>query len=255
MSHVKKENIEIYSKREEPSSRPKYGEQWDRETMDYLLDKGPLSLVRQMLKKNAKEPCLVLGLATELEIFNPFYKKIIGVNIAKEEFQLVKKGGIEYDLIVCDAEKLPFQDSSFKNVIAFSVLHHIDTPKGIQEIKRILFNKGFFYVLEPGKFNPIAVIGRKIFPTNIHVKSEKPFNPSELKKLVSNVGKINFEGYYIIFSIAIPIFAKHWKLFKSKKIIDVFDKIDLFLSRIGLKNLSWVLVFGATNNKTETNRK
>ena len=107
LSHVKKENIEIYSKREEQSSRPKWGEQWDVGTMEYLMDKGPLLLFKQMLKENAREPCLVLGLATEQEIFNPFYKKIIGVNIAKEEFQLVKKGGMEYDLIVCDAEMFP----------------------------------------------------------------------------------------------------------------------------------------------------
>lgn len=242
----KKENIEVYSKKVENRSRPRWGEQWDNEIMDYLETKGPSSLFTQMLESKAEEPCLVLGLASEQETLSTFYEKIIGVNIAIEEFQQMKKEVTDYDLVVCDAENLPFKDSSFKNVVSKAFLHHVDPVKELYEINRILCYDGFLYLWEPGKFNPIAAIGRKFFPTNIHVKSEHPFNPSTLKKLVKmNLGEIQYEGYYQIISLVLPILARHFKFFKSKKLADIADKIDRMLVLIGFKNLSWITVLGA----------
>ncbi len=231
------------------SSKPKWGQQWDNDVLEYLSKKGPTALFNKMLQEKAKEPCLVLGFSYEDKLLSSFYKNIVGVNITVEEFHEKKIGSVKYDLIVCDAENLPFRDLSFKNVISRAFLHHVDPHVEIIEIKRILANHGFLFLWEPGKFNPVAALGRKFFPTNVHVKSEHPFNPSALKNILKkNFGIIQYEGYYHIISSALPILAKHSKFFKSRKIADFVDKIDKFLARGILKNFAWVLIFGVAKN-------
>jgi len=242
----KKENIETYENKNKKTSKPSWGRQWDEDLMKYLDTKGPTSLFRKMLSEHAEEPCIVLGLATENETLVKFFENLVGVNIAKDELIKSKKGHAKYELIVCDAEFLPFRNSCFKNAISKAFLHHVNTIHEIKEISRIMAAKGFLYLWEPCKFNPVAFVGRKFFPTNIHVKSEHPYNPSWLKKIIiKNFGEIKYEGYFHIFSIGVTVLAKHWKFFKNIKILKFADKIDNFLIRIGLKNLCWIVVIGA----------
>jgi len=241
------ENIDTYSNRS--THRPKWGEQWDDEVLEYMTKKGPLTLFEKMLKERADEPCIILGFSYEQKLVDSYYQKIIGVNITKDEFQYKKESNVDYELIVCDAENLPFRDSSFRNVISRAFLHHVDPVKEIHEIKRILSNNGFLFLLEPGKFNPLIAIGRKFFPTNVHVESEHPFNPKTLREIITkNFGEIKYEGYYHIIGAALPFIAKYCKLFKSKKIVDIVDSVDRFLGRGFLKNFAWVLVMGAEKN-------
>ena len=249
MSNSKIENLGVYSKKH-PSARPKWGQQWDNEVLEYLSKIGPLLLFNRMLKEKAEEPCLILGFSYEQEILSSFYRKIVGINLTKGEFQLKDRGNKDYELIVCNAENLPFKDSTFKNVISHAFLHHVDVQNQVFEIKRVSCNNGFFYLWEPGKYNLIAAVGRKFFPTNIHVKSEHPFNPSALKRIIINdLGKIQYEGYYHIVSAILPFFAKYNKFFKSKKIADFADKIDRILAHTILKNFAWVLIFGVEIHK------
>jgi len=249
MYDSQKENIDTYKKNAKLTSRPEWGEQWDLDLMEYLDAKGPTSFFNNMLTQKAEDPCIVLGLASEEEMLGEFFKNVVGVNIAKDELMRIKKGSIDYNLIVCDAESLPFRNSCFKNVVSKAFLHHVDTLKEIKEISRITADKGFLYLWEPGKFNPIAFIARKFFPTSIHVKSEHPYNPSSLKKIVQeNFGEIQYESYFHIFSVGITVLAKHWKFFKKRKLLEFVDKFDNFLMRLGLKNLCWVVVLGARKN-------
>ena len=129
MYDSQKENIDAYDKNDEITSRPKWGEQWDVELMEYLDAKGPTSFFNNMLTQKAKEPCIVLGLASKKEMLGEYFKNVVGVNIAKAELLRIKKGTMNYDLIVCDAESLPFQKFCFNNVVSKAFLHHVDTTK------------------------------------------------------------------------------------------------------------------------------
>jgi len=52
---------------------------------------------------------------------------------------------------VCDAQRLPFADGSFANVVMVDVLHHIESPlTALREITRVLIPGGRFIMCEPG---------------------------------------------------------------------------------------------------------
>ncbi|HVP37432.1 MAG TPA: methyltransferase domain-containing protein [Terriglobales bacterium] len=69
------------------------------------------------------------------------------------------------DLVVADAENLPFPDKSFDFIYLVGILHHLpDQKKGMQEIKRVLKEGGKVFISEPTKWsvNSIYYLGRKL---------------------------------------------------------------------------------------------
>mgnify|MGYP001225546940 FL=1 len=72
---------------------------------------------------------------------------LTGIDITPKSIELTKKNlelhGYHSDLLVADAENLPFEDEIFEVVYSFGVLHHIpDTQKAIDEIYRVLKPQG-----------------------------------------------------------------------------------------------------------------
>ena len=72
---------------------------------------------------------------------------LTGIDITPKSIELTKRNlelhGYHSDLLVADAENLPFEDEIFEVVYSFGVLHHIpDTQKTIDEIYRVLKPQG-----------------------------------------------------------------------------------------------------------------
>ncbi len=72
---------------------------------------------------------------------------LAGIDITPKSIELTKRNlelhGYHSDLLVADAENLPFEDEIFEVVYSFGVLHHIpDTQKTIDEIYRVLKPQG-----------------------------------------------------------------------------------------------------------------
>jgi len=68
---------------------------------------------------------------------------LTGIDITPKSIELTKKNlelhGYKSNLLVADAENLPFEDNSFDVVYSFGVLHHVpDTQKAIHEVYRVL---------------------------------------------------------------------------------------------------------------------
>lgn len=64
--------------------------------------------------------------------------------------------------ILCQAERLPFKDMSFDAVVGNAVLHHLDMPLALQEIKRVLIHGGRFAFAEPNMLNPQNMLIKNI---------------------------------------------------------------------------------------------
>src|SRR2546421_398715 len=101
----------------EKNERHEWGKQWDEHQMSNLLNLGAYKFFKKMVEERAKEPCLILGVSSEDHLVGSYYKKIIGVNIAKEEFHVTHSHPTKYEFVACDAENLPFKNSAFQNII------------------------------------------------------------------------------------------------------------------------------------------
>jgi SAM-dependent methyltransferase len=64
---------------------------------------------------------------------------------------------------VCDAQRLPFADGSFENVVLFDVLHHIERPlRFLAEAERVLAPMGRLIFCEPA-ITPLSGIVYRLF--------------------------------------------------------------------------------------------
>jgi len=93
--------------------------------------------------KNKKVLEVGVGVGTDHLQFAKAGAILTGIDITPKSIELTKKNlelhGYHSNLLVADAENLPFEDKTFDVVYSFGVLHHTpDIQKAIDEIYRIL---------------------------------------------------------------------------------------------------------------------
>lgn len=84
-----------------------------------------------------------VGLGTDFMRFVRAGARATGVDLTERAIGLVRRRleveGLEADLLVADAEALPFEDGSFDRVYSWGVLHHTpDTARAVREAVRVL---------------------------------------------------------------------------------------------------------------------
>jgi len=100
----------------------------------------------------AKDLCIDVGcgtgFVTSFEL--PHYRMVVAVDISRRMLEVARKrlGRWEsLNLVVCDAEFLPFKDGVADLVSVSSVLHHLPRPfSSLKEVSRVLKRDGFVYV-------------------------------------------------------------------------------------------------------------
>ena len=72
-------------------------------------------------------------------------KEIKGIDISKVEVEIAKENNPEIDIVLGDAEKLPYNNNEFDIIFASLVLGHLDSwTKVLSEISRTLKKRGIF---------------------------------------------------------------------------------------------------------------
>jgi ubiquinone/menaquinone biosynthesis C-methylase UbiE len=90
------------------------------------------------------------GISEFLPIFAPD-NKLTALDISKV---LLSQNKVKANLVVGDAEKLPFADSSFDFVYLVGVLHHLENQRqALLEIKRVLKINGKVFISEPTQWS------------------------------------------------------------------------------------------------------
>ena len=88
------------------------------------------------------------GFVTGFEL--PHYGMVVAADISRKMLEVAKKRLGRWkslNLVVCDAEFLPFKDGVADLVSVSSVLHHLPRPfSSLKEVSRILKRDGFVYV-------------------------------------------------------------------------------------------------------------
>ena len=72
--------------------------------------------------------------------------------------------GDRFHGVVADAHRTPFEDASFELIVGGSVLHHLELPVALGEIRRILRPGGRAVFDEPLAHNPLIRLGRALTP-------------------------------------------------------------------------------------------
>lgn len=90
--------------------------------------------------------------------------KIIGIEITSEIVKLAKKEVKAKNISFQqgDIHHLPFAPSSFDSVVGNSILHHLNLPVALSEIRRVLKKDGKIIFFEPNLLNPHVFLQRKI---------------------------------------------------------------------------------------------
>ena len=97
-------------------------------------------------------------------------RSIAGIDISDVEIadavrQAVDGGYLDRaDFRVGDAQGTGFPDDSFDLIVGNAILHHLDLPRALTEIRRILAPGGSAVFLEPLAHNPLLRLGRSLTP-------------------------------------------------------------------------------------------
>lgn len=214
--------------------------------MNYLLKIGSGGAVENIFSKYlCGRKCLIVGIGAggdALGLKN-ICQYIVGIDLSYP--QLLKARNLKVsncDLLLCDAEQLPFRNDGFTPIVCRATLHHLNVNLALAEMLRILKSGGVIILHEPGLLNPIALIERRFFPTKIHTPDERPFIPLVMKKLFAREFQIMEENYYYIVSTILPIILKHLKGIPVKvkrNLIDYACRLDNVLLKSPLKQLCW----------------
>jgi SAM-dependent methyltransferase len=105
---------------------------------------------------------------------------IAGIDISDTEIAEAQRqaiaGGYAHlvDFRVANAQVTEFPDDSFDLIVGDAILHHLDVPLALAEIKRILAPGGRAVFLEPLAHNPLLRLGRWLTPA-ARTPDEHPF--------------------------------------------------------------------------------
>ncbi|MBD3373069.1 MAG: methyltransferase domain-containing protein [Candidatus Coatesbacteria bacterium] len=117
--------------------------------------------------------------------------RVVGLELTPRRLSAARGNLPDAGLVVGDAERTPFRDGAFDAVITNSVLLHLDRPRALAEVSRLLAPGGRAVFLEPTDGHPLLRLYRLLRPRRGLVNYPDPTefprlargNPLELVEL------------------------------------------------------------------------
>ncbi|MEP6910793.1 MAG: class I SAM-dependent methyltransferase [Actinomycetota bacterium] len=148
-----------------------------------------------------------VGLGTDFIRFVRAGAIVTGVDLTEHAVELVRRRlaleGLEGEVLVADAERLPFADESFEQVYSWGVLHHSpDTDRAVREAIRVLRPGGRLCVMLYARHSWVtygmwvrhALVGGKpwrglsdVLATHMESPGTKGYTASELRTMFAGV--------------------------------------------------------------------
>ncbi len=171
--------------------------------------------------------------------------------------QLAHHHCVDIQTAVCPAESLPYPDKSFDIVFANGVLHHVDIPLAMKELKRVLKPGGVGFFVEPLPYNPVINVYRWI-AKEVRTPDEKPLTFADIGTIRQQFPKTQVD-YFWFFTLGVFLYfflierastsERYWKkiLYEAHRYKALFNALkaldDAILPVLPLlKPLCWNMV-------------
>jgi SAM-dependent methyltransferase len=140
------------------------------------------------------------------------------------------------------AEEMAYAPESVDIIFGISILHHLELPLAVQEIRRVLKPGGRAIFVEPLNHNPVTKFYRALTPHS-HSQTERPLDYSIFDFLKQYFREVQHKEFYLL-SLGSAVFA----LLKVKPLfnwtLSVLFKIDEKLMQWipWLRRYAWITV-------------
>ena len=188
-----------------------------------------------------------IGSITE-KIVNSNPSRLFGIDISEvsinKAIENSKRLNLQINYSVDNCEKTRFKAETFDLVFGTGILHHLSLDKSINEINRILKNKGEIVFLEPLGTNPLINLYRKLTPKS-RSDDEHPFLKKDFDFINSLFKHVTIR-YYGFFTL---IFFLFYKNPQKSMVFKIISKLDYYFFKIKyFKNFAWSVLIVAKKN-------
>jgi SAM-dependent methyltransferase len=136
---------------------------------------------------------------------------VIAIDLSPELIELARKR-VELSryeqplLIVGSATKIPIPDTYVDAVLCSSLLHHLNIPQAMAEIRRVLKRGGYVVIKEPVRFSRLAGRLRKLFPLQKDTSDdEHPLTRKEVEDMKNGWHVVGERAFRLPF---VPMFGR-----------------------------------------------
>jgi SAM-dependent methyltransferase len=180
-------------------------------------------LLRKLVVKRAKEKFhrggKTLDIGCGIGNFADYFQDYFGIDIIKSALEELKIKHQKNNVLVSDAENLPFKKESFSFIIAVEVLQYIrDKEKFFDEIFRVMKPNSYAVIITQ---NPNSIIWR----IRQKRRGQSPLEFVDIHKTIENIKKrrgviLSFGGLYTPFDPLLFFFLPNY----NKKFVEIFAK-------------------------------
>lgn len=199
---IKRSEMEQHN---DPANRRRFVERTDRGHKAELDDHGALGQFKRTLRSEARgrvlDVCCGEARFAEVMLRHDSSVEYHGIDLSKVRVgEAGDRLGDDGNVVVGDAEYLPYEDGSFDTVVSSAALHHLPQwdDRAMDEIVRVLKPDGTLVFREPLKYNPFAYVFRRLAPGPCHTEHESPFDPNDFREVLDGrFESVDMTGHYI----------------------------------------------------------
>lgn len=182
-------------------------------------------------------------------------RRTIGIDISDTSIRNCRQRAVEegvanrVEFRVMDAEALEFADNSFDLIMEYGVLHHLELPRAMAELARVLKPGGSMICTETLVHNPFI---RRYRRRTLHLRTawevEHILGRSSFQTMAQHFGTIEQHFFHLATLAAVPL--RNTPIFPL--VLAALRLIDRAILRIpGLRWHAWQVVFRLSNPRKD----
>jgi ubiquinone/menaquinone biosynthesis C-methylase UbiE len=162
----------------------------------------------------------------------------VAVQHAAERAAAARASNVTFE--VMNAEELAFPDAHYDLVFGIGILHHLNLPRALGEIARVLTNTGSAVFLEPMAHNPLINMMRHLTP-HARTEDEHPLTMTDLRETQGFFGKVDMRFVNLATLAAGPLALA--RMPGTREVHKGLSALDRLLLRIpGIRRYAWNVV-------------